>query len=118
MNSDGAIHQLDLKLGTRDLGHSISNVAPRISDFRFGKLPTTLGIALLNLGLLLTPVMMPAPARGAERIYISYGPLEFTLPVASLELYAKEGKIDQELSTYTGYLNPTQLEQLRRVLVA
>ena len=117
MNSDGSIHQLDLKLGTRDLGHSTSDIAPQSSDFRFGKLPTRLGIALLNLGLLLTPVMMPAPARGAERIYISYGPLEFTLPVASLELYAKEGKIDQELAAYTKYLDPKQLEQLRKVLV-
>jgi predicted dienelactone hydrolase len=61
--------------------------------------------------------MMSTPARGAERIYISYGPLEFTLPVASLELYAKEGKIDQELGAYTKYLDAKQLEQLRKVLV-
>jgi predicted dienelactone hydrolase len=117
MNSDCGIQKHDFKLGTRELGHGTSDVAPQTSDFRFGKLRTGIGIALLNLGLLLTPVMMSTPARGAERIYISYGPLEFTLPVASLELYAKEGKIDQELGAYTKYLDAKQLEQLRKVLV-
>src|SRR4028119_2245918 len=118
MNSDCGIQKHDFKLGTRELGHGTSDVAPQTSDFRFGKLRTGIGIALLNLGLLLTPVMMSTPARGAQRIYISYGPLEFTLPVASLELYAKEGKIDQELGAYTKYLDAKQLEQLRKVLVA
>ena len=94
-----------------------SAVAPRNSNFRV-RISARLGIVLLNMGLLFAPVVITSPARGAEQIYISYGPLEFSLPIASLELYAKEGKIDQELSTYTGYLNPTQLEQLRRVLVA
>jgi hypothetical protein len=61
--------------------------------------------------------MMSRPAQGAERIYIPYGPVEFSLPIASLELYAKEGKIDQELAVYAGYLDEKQLEQLRQILV-
>lgn len=81
------------------------------------KLPTGLGIALLNLGLLMAPVVMPTPARGAERIYLSYGPLEFSLPVESLATYAKEGKIDRELAAYTDRLSPQQLQQLRKILV-
>ncbi len=99
------------------LGLGTSDLTPRILDFRLGKLPAGLGIALLNLGLLITPVMMSRPAQGAERIYIPYGPVEFSLPIASLELYAKEGKIDQELAVYAGYLDEKQLEQLRRILV-
>jgi predicted dienelactone hydrolase len=68
------------------------------------------------VGLLLAPVMMPHPVQGAERIYIPFGPMEFSLPIASLELYAKEGKIDRELAAYTGYLDQKQLEQFRQVL--
>src|SRR3712207_1190777 len=51
---------------------------------RLGKLPAGLGIALLNLGLLIAPVVMPTPAQGAQRIYLIYGPIEFSLPVKSL----------------------------------
>jgi predicted dienelactone hydrolase len=68
------------------------------------------------VGLLLAPVMMPHPVQGAERIYIPFGPMEFSLPIASLELYAKEGKIDRELAAYAGYLDQKQLEQFRQVL--
>ena len=118
MNSDFGLNKREFRLEIRDLTGGSSDIAPRTSNFRFRKLPAQLGIALLNLGLLLTPVMISSPARSAEQIYISYGPLEFSLPIASLELYAKEGKIDRELAFYAGYLNPKQLEQLRKVLTA
>jgi len=117
MNSNSGIHQRDFNLGNRDLGVCTPEFAPRTSKLRVGKLPTGLGIAILNLGLLLTPVAIPSPAQGAEQIYISYGPLEFSLPISALETYAREGKIEQELAAYTRYLNPKQLEQLRRVLL-
>lgn len=81
-----------------------------------GKRPTGLGIVLVNLGLLLTPVVVSMPAQGAERIYLSYGPLEVSLSVKSLATYARVGKIDQELAAYTDRLNPQQLEQLRTIL--
>ncbi|HEY9635804.1 MAG TPA: alpha/beta hydrolase [Coleofasciculaceae cyanobacterium] len=111
------LNKRDFKSGIRDLGLGTSDLAPRILGLGLRKVPASIGIALLNLGLLITPVMMSSPAQGAERIYISYGPLEFSLPVASLELYAKEGKIDQELGVYANYLDAKQLEQLRRILV-
>jgi predicted dienelactone hydrolase len=116
MNSDFGLNKRDFGLEIRDLTGCPSDIAPKTSNFRFRKLPTQLGIALLNLGLLLAPVMISSPARSAEQIYISYGPLEFSLPIASLELYAEEGKIDRELAFYAGYLKPKQLEQLRKVL--
>jgi len=91
MNSDSGVHQRDFKLG--------------------------LGIALVNLGLLLTPMVMSRPVQGAERIYIPYGPLEFSLPIASLDAFAKDGKIDRELAVYANYLDSAQLKQLRQVLL-
>lgn len=83
---------------------------------RLGKLPTGLGIVLVNLGLLMAPVVVSTPALGAERIYLSYGPLEVSLSIKSLATYAREGKIDRELAAYTDRLNPQQLEQLRTIL--
>jgi predicted dienelactone hydrolase len=82
------------------------------------KLPAGLGIALVNLGLLIIPVVLSAPAQGAERIYLSYGPIEFSLPVRSLASYARKGTIDRELAAYTDRLNQQQLEQLRKILTA
>ncbi|MGB7520493.1 MAG: alpha/beta hydrolase [Spirulinaceae cyanobacterium] len=78
---------------------------------------TKWGIALINLGFLLTtPNLLADRALSAERIYVSYGILDFSISVEALETYAREGKIEQELTTYAGYLNEKQLIQLRQVL--
>lgn len=112
----------ELKLKSCDLALKndpfIGYASPQFFQLRFRKISTRLGITLLNLGLLLSPVAIPSAAQGAQQIYISYGPLEVSLPIASLEHYATTGKIDQELSFYAGYLKPDQLEQLRKILVS
>ncbi|MEC4987027.1 MAG: alpha/beta hydrolase [Oscillatoria sp. PMC 1068.18] len=74
-----------------------------------------LGIFLFNLGVSLTTTTM-LPVKAAERIYLSFGPLEFSLSVSGLEEYAKEGTISTELASYAKYLTPEQLEQLRTIL--
>ena len=107
----------NIKLKNSHLKYGNCDLTPQGLKFRVKNLPTRLGIALLNLGLLCAPVVIPSAALGAQEIYISYVPLEVSLPIASLELYAKEGNIDQELSFYAGYLKPEQLVQLRKVLV-
>lgn len=86
-------------------------------NFRGRKLANQLGIAVVNLGLLLVPALIPRPVQGAEQIYIPYGPLEFSIPVTSLERFAQDGIIDRDLSFYAGYLTPAQLERLRQVLL-
>ena len=117
MNSNSGLnHHFGLR--SRNLKSCTSNLAPQTLNGKLKKFPSRLGIALINMGLLFAPVAIPSPAQGAQQIYISYGPLEVSLPIASLELYAKEGKIDQELAFYAGYLTPQQLEQLRNILVA
>jgi predicted dienelactone hydrolase len=72
----------------------------------------------VNLGLLIAPAVISTPAQGAERIYLSYGPIELSLPVQSLATYARVGKIDHELAAYTDRLNQQQLDQLRKILLA
>ena len=82
------------------------------------QLPVGLGMALLNLGFLLLPgAIAPHPALGAQRVYISYGPLDFYLPISELEVYAREGKIGPQLAFYSKYADPKQLERLRAVLL-
>lgn len=70
----------------------------------------------LGLGMLST-LMTATPGLGAERISFFYPPFgEFSLSVKSLELFAKEGKINSELDFYASRANPQQLSQLRDLL--
>lgn len=56
------------------------------------------------------------PSLGAEQIYIPYGPLEFSLAVEDLEIFANSGKVSVGLDTYARFLNRDKLEQIRQVL--
>jgi predicted dienelactone hydrolase len=70
----------------------------------------------LSLGLLST-FLTATPGLGAERISFFYPPFgEFSLPVDSLESFAKEGKIDEDLTFYAQRATPQQLAQLRDLL--
>ncbi len=69
-----------------------------------------------TLGWLVTTTL---PGQAAERIYVSYGALERSISVASLETYAREGQIrDEDLAVYARFAKPQELEQLRSTLVA
>ncbi|HBE17829.1 MAG TPA: hypothetical protein DEG17_00350 [Cyanobacteria bacterium UBA11149] len=89
--------------------------AQKRSDFF--KLPSKLKLMLVNLGLSITPIFVYMPVKAAEQIYVVFGPLQFSLPIASLEVYAKEGKIDGKLAPYAKHVEPQQMEQLREVLL-
>lgn len=70
----------------------------------------------LSLGLLST-FLTATPGLGAERISFFYPPFgEFSLSVDSLEKFAKEGKIDDDLRFYASRATPEQLAQLRELL--
>ena len=73
------------------------------------------GFLLSVLGWL---VVSPSPAPAAEKIYISYGILERSIAVSSLEAYAKDGTIDDDLAIYAQYGDAKQLALLKRALVA
>jgi predicted dienelactone hydrolase len=77
-----------------------------------------LGLVLGCCGWLIPTAGISNSALAAERIYASYGALERSISVDALETYAKEGKLDEDLDGYARYLNPQQLAQLRRVLLA
>ncbi|MDB9327376.1 alpha/beta hydrolase, partial [Nodularia spumigena CS-590/02] len=70
----------------------------------------------LSLGILST-LLTATPGLGAERINFFYPPYgEFSLSVDALEMFAKEGKITDELAFYASRANPQQLAQLRELL--
>ncbi|MEG4489252.1 alpha/beta hydrolase [Microcoleus sp. D2_18a_B4] len=76
-------------------------------------------IAPKYLGLFaFTAVCTAAPAMGAERIYVTYGPLEESVPIESLALFAKEGKIDSNLDGFAQYAKESQLAEIRSALQA
>ncbi|MGK7947664.1 MAG: alpha/beta hydrolase [Xenococcaceae cyanobacterium] len=82
------------------------------------KYKNRLGLILLNLGLCLGyDSLLSHKAVSAEEILLNYGPLEFSLSVESLEIYAKEGKITGKLKDYARLLTPEQLDQLQKALV-
>jgi predicted dienelactone hydrolase len=76
-------------------------------------------IILLNLscGSIIANIF-PAKVLAAEEIYLDYGPLEFSLSVKYLDIYAKEGAIKGDLAAYAGYLNQEQLAKLKVALNA
>ncbi|QLE59356.1 alpha/beta hydrolase [Nostoc sp. TCL26-01] len=70
----------------------------------------------LSFGLVST-LLTATPGLSAERISFFYPPFgDFSLPVKSLETFAKEGKIDSDLKFYAQRATPEQLAQLREVL--
>ncbi|MBD2295346.1 alpha/beta hydrolase [Anabaena sphaerica FACHB-251] len=70
---------------------------------------------IFSIGLL--PALTAYPVLGAERLTLSYGILEQSIPIDSLEKYAETGKIDDDLAVYARYTNNKQLTQLRKVLL-
>jgi predicted dienelactone hydrolase len=70
------------------------------------------GSCLWLLGLV--PLLMRSPpVMAAEKISFWYGALEFSVPLDSLETYAKTGDIDAFLATSAQYLSPQKLAKLR-----
>jgi len=65
---------------------------------------------------LLSGLLNILPARSAEKILLTYGPLKFSLSVSSLANYANNGSIDQNLQNYLSQVNPEDRSQLRIIL--
>jgi predicted dienelactone hydrolase len=74
-----------------------------------------LALRIFSIGLL--PALTAYPAFGAERLKFNYGLLESSIPISSLETYARTGKVDNNLAGYSHYLDKKQLAQLRQVLL-
>ncbi|MBR8833729.1 MAG: alpha/beta hydrolase [Stigonema ocellatum SAG 48.90 = DSM 106950] len=87
---------------------------PRLRGQQSIRLKTVL--RSFSIGLLL-PTFIIRPVLGAERLKFSYGLLEQSISINSLETYAKTGKVDDELSGYIKHSDKKNLPQLRQVLL-
>lgn len=56
------------------------------------------------------------PGQTAERLTLSYGLLERSITLQTLEKYADTGELDNDLYVYTRYVKPDQRDQLRKAL--
>ena len=70
-------------------------------------------------GLWLLVLGSQAPVvQAAERIFVSFSLFERSIALKDLEVFAKEGRIQGTLGSYTRFFDDQQLEQLRAGLVA
>ncbi len=77
-----------------------------------------LHLLLKSLKLGLASVLVASvPVTAAELISVNYGVLQRSLPIESLNQYAKTGVTDSEIKAYLRYLKPDQREQLRQTLL-
>lgn len=60
--------------------------------------------------------MFSGAARAATEIQASFGPIQASIPFSSLETYATNGVIDDELEPYARYIAPDQLQELQAFL--
>jgi predicted dienelactone hydrolase len=74
----------------------------------------TVGVGLGALVGLLGVLALPGLA--AERLTLSYGLLERSITLQTLEKYADTGEPDNDLYVYTSYFKPEQRTQLRKAL--
>jgi predicted dienelactone hydrolase len=90
----------------------------RQNSYAYQRVFWQIGLVASSLGFcLISTLGIMRPSLTAERIYASYSVVERSISVAALERYAREGILDDELAVYAQYINPQQLEQLRRVLL-
>jgi len=69
------------------------------------------------LGLTVVPESLNCrPALSAETIYLTAGPLVFSLSIASLEKFATTGEIDRDLKTLARLAGPERMAEFRNLL--
>ncbi|AKG24835.1 hypothetical protein IJ00_25135 [Calothrix sp. 336/3] len=72
-------------------------------------------VGSLTIGFL--PVLVTSPSLGAERLTLSYGVLQRSISIDALDIYARTGKLDDELATYVQYAPKEQLAEFRKALL-
>ncbi|MEM1391765.1 MAG: alpha/beta hydrolase [Cyanobacteria bacterium P01_H01_bin.150] len=73
---------------------------------------------LLVLSVLLSIFGISNYAWTAERIYASYSAFQRSISINTLEKFAENGEVSEELRVYTQYLKPEQIAELRQVLTS
>ena len=70
----------------------------------------------LCVGLAGAAVLAAAPARASETLSFSYGPLIRSLKVSSLQKFAEDGTVEQDLAFFLALVKPEDYPPLRKAL--
>ncbi len=65
----------------------------------------------------LSASLVAIPVKAAEELFLSYDSVLLSVKVASLEAFAKEGKIDTDLQLYLSRANAAEKEEFRQILL-
>lgn len=66
----------------------------------------------------LSAVATALPALAAERVILSYGSLEISVSINSLEAFAREGQVNDDLDAYLQSTSVEEREELQEILLA
>jgi len=72
--------------------------------------------SILISSLLISSSVFSLPVKAAEKINFIFSPLQFTLSVQSLEIFAETGEITGDLKTYSSFFDENTLIEIRRFL--
>ncbi len=92
---------------------------PSAHSFGFPSLSRTRKLGQVGLQVLLGflfAVLVSLPGKAAERVHFSFGLLERSVSVASLEAYAEAGTVNSDLAFFLSFLTPEVREEFRTVL--
>ncbi|WP_031293898.1 alpha/beta hydrolase [Leptolyngbya sp. Heron Island J] len=64
----------------------------------------------------LSGIMVTLPVRSADKLYFDYGVLGRQVSVSSLETFATDGTIDDELAPYLNQISPENRQEFQRIL--
>mgnify|MGYP001799294125 CR=1 FL=1 len=64
----------------------------------------------------LSGMMVALPVRSADKLYFDYGVLGRQISVSSLETFATDGTIEDELAPYLNQISPENRQELQRIL--
>ena len=99
-----------MSVGCPHFAHSLHRLSKGIAS--------GVGLGLMQVAIALSPPFTrPTPA--AETITFSFGPIERSISVESLEIYVEEGRVTEELAPYVRYaenFDPALPEQIRGLL--
>ena len=95
---------------TRKISHQRLRSTPRPQQFCWQRWIRSLALGTIPAIFSLIPV------QAAETIDFDYGPLGFSVKIDSLELYAKEGKVNRELDFYLSRVKPEAQAKFRKLL--
>ena len=114
-------HQQQKRLRTQPFGLAVSAIGLKVIDSKAIGLKAVKRwswLGLVQVAIALSP-QITRPTTAAETITFSFGPIERSISVESIERYAEEGRVTEDLAPYIRYaenFDPALPQQIRGLL--